>query len=91
MEDYYYKLDSVAKLSKEEIDKRIATPCCKIESSNIESSNIEDMRYHIVKLYSILTVDEDIISDGEVIDMMHNYLESIDIGTLINRKTKTIN
>ena len=83
MEDYYYKL--VAKLSEEEIYKRIATPCCKLESSNIE-----DMRYHIVKLYSILTVDEDILSDGEVIDMMHNYLESIDIGTLINRKTKTL-
>ena len=84
MEDYYYKL--VAKLTEEEIENRVATPCCKIESSNIE-----DMRYHIVKLYSILTVDEDIVSDGEVIDMMHNYLESIDIGTLINRKTKTLN
>lgn len=48
------------------------------------------MRYHIVKLYSILTADVDIVSDGEVIDMMHNYLESIDIGTLINRKTKTL-
>ena len=86
MEDYYYKLDCVAKLSEEEIYKRIATPCCKLESSNIE-----DMHYHIVKLYSILTVDEDIVSDEEVIDMIHNYLESIDIGTLINRKTKTIN
>ena len=43
MEDYYYKLDCVAKLSEEEIYKRIATPCCKLESSNIE-----DMRYHIV-------------------------------------------
>ena len=85
MEDYYYKLDCVAKLSKEEIKNGIATPCCKIESSNIE-----DMRYHIVKLYSILTVDKDIVSDGEAIDMMHNYLESIDIGTLINRKTKTL-
>ena len=85
MEDYYYKLDCVAKLSEEEIYKRIAIPCCKIESSNIE-----DMRYHIVKLYSIITADEDIISDGEIIDMMHNYLESIDIGTLINRKTKTL-
>ena len=85
MEDYCYKLDCVAKLSKEEIEKRIATPCCKLESSNIE-----DMRYHIVKLYSILTADVDIVSDGEVIDMMHNYLESIDIGTLINRKTKTL-
>ena len=85
MEDYYYKLDCVAKLSKEEIENRIATPCCKIDSSNIE-----DMRYHIVKLYSILTVDEDIVSDGEVIDMMRNYLESIHIGTLINRKTKTL-
>ena len=85
MEDYYYKLDCVAKLSKEEIEKRTATSCCKLESSNIE-----DMRYHIVKLYSILTVDEDIISDEEVLDMMHNYLKSIDIGTLINRKTKTL-
>ena len=83
MEDYYYKL--VAKLTEEEIENRVATPCCELESSNIE-----DMRYHIVKLYSILTVDEDIVSDGEVIDMMHNYLESIDIGTLINRKTKTL-
>lgn len=86
MEDYYYKLDCVAKLSEEEIENRIATSCCKLESSNIE-----DMRYHIVKLYSILTADIDIMSDGEAIDMMHNYLESIDIGTLINRKTKTIN
>ena len=85
MEDYYYKLDNVAKLSKEEIENRTAISCCKLDSSNIE-----DMRYHIVKLYSILTADEDIISDGEVIDMMHNYLESIDIGTLINRKTKTL-
>ena len=85
MQDYYYKLDHVAKLSKEEIDKRTATSCCKLESSNIE-----DMRYHIVKLYSILTADGDSLSDGEVIDMMHNYLESIDIGTLINRKTKTL-
>ena len=85
MEDYYYKLDCVAKLSKEEIENRVATSCCELESSNIE-----DMRYHIVKLYSILTVDEDALSDGEVIDMMHNYLESIDIGTLINRKTKTL-
>ena len=85
MEDYYYKLDCVAKLSEEEIYKRIATSCCKLESSNIE-----DMRYHIVKLYSILTADIDIMSDEEVIDMMHNYLESIDIGTLINRKTKTL-
>ena len=81
MQDYYYKLDRVAKLSKEEIDKKTATPCCKLESSNIE-----DMRYHIVKLYSILTADGDSLSDGEAIDMMHNYLELIDIGTLINRK-----
>ena len=86
MEDYYYKLDCVAKLSKEEIKDRVATPCCELESSNIE-----DMRYHIVKLYSILTANGDALSDGEVIDMMHNYLESIDIGTLINRKTKTLN
>ena len=86
MEDYYYKLDCVAKLSEEEIENRVATSCCELESSNIE-----DMRYHIVKLYSILTVDEDIVSDGEVIDMRHIYLESLDIGTLINRKTNTIN
>ena len=85
MEDYHYKLDCVAKLSKEEIENRVAISCCKLESSNIE-----DMRYHIVKLYSILAVDECIVSDREVIDMMYNYLESIDIGTLINRKTKTL-
>ena len=85
MEDYYYKLDCVAKLSEEEIKKRIATSCCKLESSNIE-----DMRYHIVKLYSILAVDELIVSDRELIDMMYDYFLSIDIDTLINRKTKIL-
>lgn len=83
MEEYSYKLDNVAELSQEEIDNRSAFVCC-----NLELSNIEDMRYHLVKLYSILTVDGDVLSDGEVIDMMHNYLESIDIGTLINRKSQ---
>ena len=36
MEDDYYKLDWVAKLSEEEMENRIATPCCELESSNIE-------------------------------------------------------
>lgn len=81
MEQARYKMKNASKLSEEELEQQKVN----ILAPTLENSSKEDLLYHLVKIYSILTADVNRLSDGEVIDMIHNYLNGIEIEKIIDR------
>ena len=76
-----YKMKNASKLSEEEIKNQIID----ILAPSLENSSKEDLLFHLVKIYSIVTADVNRLSDGEVIDMIHNYLNATGIEKIIDR------
>ena len=81
MEKARYKMKNASKLSENEIKNQIID----ILAPSLENSSKEDLLFHLVKIYSIVTADVNRLSDGEVIDMIHNYLNGIEIEKIIDR------
>ena len=81
MEKARYKMKNASKLSENEIKNQIID----ILAPSLENSSKEDLLFHLVKIYSAITADIDILSDGEVIDMIHNYFNRIGIEKIIDR------
>ena len=81
MEKARYKMKNASKLSEEELEQQIVN----ILATSLENSSKEDLLFHLVKIYSIITADVNRLSDGEVIDMIHNYLNGIGIEKIIDR------
>ena len=81
MEKARYKMKNASKLSEEELEQQKVN----ILAPTLENSSKEDLLFHLVKIYSIITADVNRLSDGEVIDMIHNYLNGIEIEKIIDR------
>ena len=81
MEKARYKMKNASKLSEEELEQQKVN----ILAPSLENSSKEDLLFHLVKIYSIITADVNRLSDGEVIDMIHNYLNGIEIEKIIDR------
>ena len=81
MEQARYKMKNASKLSEEELEQQKVN----ILAPALENSSKEDLLYHLVKIYSIATADVNRLSDGEVVDMIHNYLNGIGIEKIIDR------
>jgi len=81
MDKARYKMKNASKLSENEIKNQIID----ILAPSLENSSKEDLLFHLVKIYSVITVDGDYLSDGEVIDMIHSYLNGIGIEKIIDR------
>ena len=81
MEQARYKMKNASKLSENEIKNQIID----ILAPSLENSSKEDLRFHLVKIYSAITADIDILSDGDVIDIIHNYFNGIGIEKIIDR------
>ena len=81
MEQARYKMKNASKLSEEELEQQKVN----ILAPTLENSSKEDLLYHLVKIYSIVTADVNRLSDGEVIDMIHNYFNGIGIEKIIDR------
>ena len=81
MEKARYKMKNASKLSEEELEQQKVN----ILAPSLENSSKEDLLFHLVKIYSIITADVNRLSDGEVIDMIHNYLNGIGIEKIIDR------
>lgn len=81
MEKARYKMKNASKLSEEELEQQKVN----ILAPTLENSSKEDLLFHLVKIYSIATADVNRLSDGEVIDMIHNYLNGIEIEKIIDR------
>lgn len=81
MEKAIYKMKNASKLSEEELEQQKVN----ILAPTLENSSKEDLLFHLVKIYSIATADVNRLSDGEVIDMIHNYLNGIEIEKIIDR------
>ena len=81
MEQARYKMKNASKLSENEIKNQIID----ILAPSLENSSKEDLLFHLVKIYSIATADVNRLSDGEVVDMIHNYLNGIGIEKIIDR------
>ena len=76
-----YKMKNASKLSEEELEQQKVN----ILAPNLENSSKEDLLFHLVKIYSVVTANVDRLSDGEVIDMIHNYFNGIEIEKIIDR------
>ena len=76
-----YKMKNASKLSEEELEQQKVN----ILAPNLENSSKEDLLFHLVKIYSVVTANVDRLSDGEVIDMIHNYFNEIGIEKIIDR------
>ena len=81
MEKARYKMKNASKLSEEELEQQKVN----ILAPTLENSSKEDLLFHLVKIYSIATADVNRLSDGDVIDMIHNYLNGIGIEKIIDR------
>lgn len=81
MEKARYKMKNASKLSEEELEQQKVN----ILAPTLENSSKEDLLFHLVKIYSIVTADVNRLSDGEVIDMIHNYLNETGIEKIIDR------
>ena len=81
MKQARYKMKNASKLSENEIKNQIIN----ILAPSLENSSKEDLLFHLVKIYSIVTGDVNRLSDGEVIDMIHNYLNATGIEKIIDR------
>ena len=81
MEQARYKMKNASKLSEEELEQQKVN----ILAPTLENSSKEDLLFHLVKIYSIATADVNRLSDGEVVDMIHNYLNGIEIEKIIDR------
>ena len=81
MEKARYKMKNASKLSEEELEQQKVN----ILAPTLENSSKEDLLFHLVKIYSIATADVNRLSDGEVVDMIHNYLNGIEIEKIIDR------
>ena len=81
MEQARYKMKNASKLSEEEVKQQVID----ILAPSLENSSKEDLLFHLVKIYSAITADVDRLSDGDVIDMIHNYLNRIGIEKIIDR------
>ena len=81
MDKARYKMKNASKLSEEELEQQKVN----ILAPTLENSSKEDLLFHLVKIYSIITADVNRLSDGEVIDMIHNYLNGIEIEKIIDR------
>lgn len=81
MEQARYKMKNASKLSEEEVKQQVIN----ILAPSLENSSKEDLLFHLVKIYSAITADVDRLSDGDVIDMIHNYLNGIGIEKIIDR------
>ena len=81
MEKARYKMKNASKLSEEELEQQKVN----ILAPTLENSSKEDLLFHLVKIYSIITADVNRLSDGEVIDMIHNYLNETGIEKIIDR------
>ena len=81
MDQARYKMKNASKLSEEELEQQKVN----ILAPSLENSSKEDLLFHLVKIYSIITADVNRLSDGEVIDMIHNYLNETGIEKIIDR------
>ena len=81
MEKARYKMKNASKLSEEELEQQKVN----ILAPTLENSSKEDLLFHLVKIYSIITADVNRLSDGEVIDMIHNYLNEKKKKKIIDR------
>ena len=81
MEQARYKMKNASKLSEEEVKQQVIN----ILAPKLNKSSGEDLLFHLVKIYSAITADVDRLSDGDVIDMIHNYLNGIGIEKIIDR------
>ena len=81
MEQARYKMKNASKLSEEEVKQQVIN----ILAPKLNKSSSEDLLFHLVKIYSAITADVDRLSDGDVIDMIHNYLNGIGIEKIIDR------
>ena len=81
MDKARYKMKNASKLSEEEVKQQVIN----ILAPSLENSSKEDLLFHLVKIYSVITVDGDRLSDGEVIDMIHSYLNGIGIEKIIDK------
>ena len=81
MDKARYKMKNASKLSENEIKNQIID----ILAPKLNKSSSEDLLFHLVKIYSAITADVDRLSDGDVIDMIHNYLNGIGIEKIIDR------
>ena len=81
MDQARYKMKNASKLSEEELEQQKVN----ILAPSLENSSKEDLLFHLVKIYSIITADVNRLSDGEVIDMIHNYLNATVIEKIIDR------
>ena len=81
MDQARYKMKNASKLSEEELEQQKVN----ILAPSLENSSKEDLLFHLVKIYSAITADIDILSDGDVIDIIHNYLNGIGIEKIIDR------
>ena len=81
MDQARYKMKNASKLSEEELEQQKVN----ILAPSLENSSKEDLLFHLVKIYSIATADVNRLSDGEVVDMIHNYLNGIEIEKIIDR------
>ena len=80
MDKARYKMKNASKLSEEEVKQQVIN----ILAPSLENSSKEDLLFHLVKIYSAITADIDILSDGDVIDIIHNYLNGIGIEKIID-------
>ena len=76
-----YKMKNASKLSENEIKNQVID----IFAPSLENSSEEDLLFHLVKIYSAITADIDNLSDGDVIDIIHNYFNEIGIEKIIDR------
>lgn len=76
-----YKMKNASKLSENEIKNQTID----IFAPSLENSSEEDLLFHLVKIYSAITADIDTLSDGDVIDIIHNYFNEIGIEKIIDR------
>ena len=81
MDKARYKMKNASKLSENEIKNQIID----ILAPSLENSSKEDLLFYLVKIYSAITADIDILSDGDVIDIIHNYFNGIGIEKIIDR------
>ena len=81
MEKARYKMKNASKLSEEELEQQKVN----ILAPSLENSSKEDLLFHLVKIYSAITADIDILSDCDVIDIIHNYFNGIGIEKIIDR------
>ena len=81
MEQARYKMKNASKLSENEIKNQTID----IFAPSLENSSEEDLLFHLVKIYSAVTANIDVLSDGDVIDIIHNYFNEIGIEKIIDR------